>query len=262
MVSTWSLSYKELYLLNQLLEGNEWIGINDPYIGYTDEEMKDEWKQALRDLSNRGLVKMTDDELIFEDEFIHAVWIIAKSNLIAEIETDFVEQSQFFFGDDKVIECMKETEERVTVYAHPTHELAFNQVIYPRLLMGVEHLEPRLDDSFHIRTSEYEDYCAQGMINDKDRLKEETGSSLMIDQFNRAIQRRRHTNRLMVFYKQESSWNIEGVHLLSSPSYNWALRMVTRDGAEWLQVKQVAGMDLLNEIGGAFNRVKGKQTVH
>ncbi|MGM0842520.1 MAG: hypothetical protein ACQEWE_17405 [Bacillota bacterium] len=264
-MANWTLTNKDLYLLVKMLGGKVLIGISNPFPDYQDDELEKEWEMMFKKLHKFELVHYIEGELKFEDRFIGAMWVISKSNLVAEIVTDQLEQSIFYFSDDQVVECIKETETSYKVYTHPAPERTLNEVIFPRMLIGVENRSKRLNDSLYILPSDYLLYCEKQAISNLDELylnNEVDQGSLIIKQFNRSIQRKIHNTRLMLFYKDEHDWNIEGIHVLSSPSYNWTLRMVNEDGIEWLNARQATGELLVQEIAGVFERVKGKLGVN
>lgn len=264
-MANWTLTNKDLYLLVKMLGGKVLIGISNPFPDYQDDELEKEWEMMFKKLHKFELVHYIEGELKFEDRFIGAMWVISKSNLVAEIVTDQLEQSIFYFSDDQVVECIKETETSYKVYTHPAPERTLNEVIFPRMLIGVENRSKRLNDSLYILPSDYLLYCEKQAISNLDELylnNEVDQGSLIIKQFNRSIQRKKHNTRLMLFYKDEHDWNIEGIHVLSSPSYNWTLRMVNEDGIEWLNARQATGELLVQEIAGVFERVKGKLGVN
>ncbi|MGM0853713.1 MAG: hypothetical protein ACQEWI_14095 [Bacillota bacterium] len=261
----WTLTNKDLYLLVKMLGGKVLIGINNPFPNYRDDELEKEWEIMFKKLQKFKLVDYIEGELRFEDQFIGAMWVIAKSNLVAEIVTDQLEQSIFYFSDNQVIECMKENETSYKIYTHLAPEWTLKQVIFPRMLIGIENRSIRLNDLLYILPSDYLLYCKEQAIFNLDELSLNNGmdqDSLIVKQFNRSLKRIIHTTRLMMFYKDEHDWNIEGVHVLSSPSYNWTLRMVSKDGMEWLSARQATGEALVQEIAGVFERVKMKQEVN
>ena len=264
-MANWTLTNKDLYLLVKMLGGRVLIGISNPFPDYQDDELEKEWEMMFKKLHKLELVHYIEGELKFEDRFIGAMWVISKSNLVAEIVTDQLEQSIFYFSDDYVVECMKETETSYKVYTHPAPQRTLNEVIFPRMLIGVENRSKRLNNSLYILPSDYLLYCEKQAISNLDELSlnnEVDQGSLIIKQFNRSIQRKKHNTRLMLFYKDELDWNIEGIHVLSSPSYNWTLRMVNENGIEWLNARQATGGLLVQEIAGVFERVKEKLGVN
>lgn len=264
-MANWTLTNKDLYLLVKMLGGKVLIGISNPFPDYRDDELEEEWEMMFKKLHKFELVDHIEGELKFENRFIEAMWVIARSNLVAEVVTDQLEQSIFYFSDDQVIECMKENETSYKIYTHPAPEWTLNEVIFPRMLIGVENRSIRLNDLLYILPSDYLLYCKEQAIFNLDELSLNNGivqDSLIIKQFNRSLQRKIHTTRLMIFFKDELDWNIEGVHFLSSPSYNWTLRMVSKDGIEWLSTRQATGESLVKEIAGVFERVKLKKEVN
>ncbi|WP_044340236.1 hypothetical protein [Rossellomorea aquimaris] len=264
-MSNWIVTSKDLYLLVKMLGGKVLIGITNPFPHYQEDELEKEWEKMFKKLNKMGLVDYIQGELKFDDQFIEAVWVLARSNLVAEIVTDHQEQSIFYFSDDRVIECLKENEMSYKVIQHPAPDYTMKQIILPRMLMGIEDRSVRLNDPLYIIPSDYLLYCERQTLMNVNQVAINNNldsDSLLVKQFNRSLQRKIHTTRLMIFYKDELDWNIEGVHVLSSPSYNWTLRMVSKDGIEWLSTCQATGESLVKEIAGVFERVKLKKEVN
>ena len=264
-MANWVMTSKDLYLLVKMLGGKVLIGITNPFPFYQEDELEEEWESMFKKLNTMGLVDYIQGELKFEDEFIQAMWVLARSNLVAEIVTDHNEQSIFYFSDDRVIECLKENEMSYKVIQHPPPDYTMKQIILPRMLMGIEDRSVRLNDPLYLIPSDYDNYCVHRSIHNVNQIainNDIDSDSLLVKQFSRSIQRKIYTNRLMVFYRNELKWNIEGVHVLSSPSYNWRLRMVNKDDMEWLSACQASGKSLVQEIAGVFERVKKKQEVN
>jgi hypothetical protein len=176
--------------------------------------------------------------------------------------TDQSDQSLFYFSEDKVVEVRKRDEETYDLQSHPAPDWTWNQVIIPRMLMGVENIPVRQTKSLYLTPEEYNIYCATMKLENKDELAKRHALLVeepIIKQLDMAIQRKIHTNRLMTFYREDEQWRVEGMHLLTSPSANWTLRMVQKDGNEVLEAKQSQGQALMDEILGVVQRVKVKQ---
>jgi hypothetical protein len=264
-MANWKLTNEDLYLLVKMLGGKVLIGVSNPFPHYGEDELEKEWERMFKKLHGMELVDYMDGELKFDDSFIGAMWVLARSKLVSEVMTDEEEQSIFYFSDEMVVECMKENETNYSIYTHPAPEWTMKQVIFPRMLMGIENRTVRMNDCLYLLPRDYYQYVKeQDVFNlEQVRMNNELGEdSLLIKHFRRSVQRKIHSNRLMVFYRSESEWAIEGVHVLSSPSYNWTLRMINKDGIEWLHARQATGEVLVKEITGAFERVKVKQQVH
>jgi hypothetical protein len=264
-LSNWIVTSKDLYLLVKMLGGKVLIGITNPFPHYQeDDELEKEWESMFKKLNKMGLVDYIQGELKFEGQFIEAMWVLARSNLVAEIVTDHQEQSIFYFSDDRVIECLKESEMSFKVIQHPAPNHTMKQIIFPRMLMGIEDRAVRVGDPLYIIPREYLSYCEHLAIFNVNQVainNNMDSDCLLVKQFNKSIQRKIHTNRLMMFYRDKNEWNIEGVHVLSSPSYNWTLRMMSKNGIEWLEAKQATGDKLVREIVGVLERVKENHLV-
>ncbi|BCB06054.1 hypothetical protein [Bacillus sp. KH172YL63] len=260
----WVVTSKDLYLLVKMLGGKVLIGVTNPFPYYQEDDLQEEWESMFKKLKMMGIVDYIHGELKFEDQFIEAMWVLARSNLVAEIVTDHIEQSIFYFSDDRVIECIKEDEMSYKVIQHPAPDYTMKQIIFPRMLMGIEDRSVRLNDPLYIIPNDYQIYCKNRAIDNVNEVRINNNiasDSLLLKHFNRTIQRKIHTNRLMVFYRNGLKWNIEGVHVLSSPTYNWTLRMVNKDGMEWLEAQQASGVNLVREILGVLDRVKGNPLI-
>ncbi|MFC4025272.1 hypothetical protein ACFOUV_15860 [Oceanobacillus longus] len=260
----WTLTTKDLYLLVKMLGGKVLIGISYPFPEHRIDEMEKEWERTFKKLHKLELVDYIDGELKFKDQFIRAMWVLAKTNLVAEIVTDDKKQSLFYFSDDSVIECMKVNEAEFSVVVHHSPDWTWRQIIIPRMLMGIENLSTRMDERLLIIPNDYKRYSKDGGIYNIEQVaanNELEQDSLLVKQLNRSLQSKVHTNRLMMFYQMNNNWSIEGAHVLSSPSFNWTLRMINEDGIEWLEAKQASGKRLMREILGVMERVKEMQSV-
>lgn len=258
----WTLTMKDLYLLTKMLGAKVLVGIPNPFLAHREKDMEKEWEATFTKLHGWDLVDLVDGELQFEENFIQTLWVMARSNMVTEILTDQADQSLFYFSEDRVVDVRKRNEEEYDLQNHPTPDWTWNQVIIPRMLMGVENIPARQKKSLYLTPKEYTTYCGTAKIENRDELAERHALALedpVIKQFDIAIQRKIHTNRLMTFYRENEQWRVEGMHLLTSPSGNWTLRMVQKDGNEMLETKQSAGQELMEEILGVVKRVKVKQ---
>ncbi|MCG1021171.1 hypothetical protein [Sutcliffiella horikoshii] len=258
----WTLTIKDLYLLTKMLGAKVLVGIPNPFLRHRAEDMEQEWEDTFKKLHKMELVDLVEGELKFEEDFIQTLWVMAKSNMITEILTDQSDQSLFYFSEDKVVEVRKRDEEAYDLQSHPAPDWTWNQVIIPRMLTGVENIPVRQTKSLYLTPEEYNIYCATMKLENKDELAKRHALLVeepIIKQLDMAIQRKIHTNRLMTFYRGDEQWRVEGMHLLTSPSANWTLRMVQKDGNEVLEAKQSQGQALMDEILGVVQRVKVKQ---
>lgn len=258
-MNSWIVTSKDLYLLVKMLGGKVLIGVTNPFPHYQEDELEKEWEMMFKKLNKMGLVDFIGGELKFDDQFIGSVWVLARSNLVVEIVTDQQEQSVFYFSDDHVIECLKDKDMSYKMIKHPKPDYTMNQIILPRMLMGIENRSIRLNEPLYIIPNDYYMYCERQTVFNLSQIAMNNNidtEHLLVKQFNRSIQRKIHTNRLMMFYRSNDIWNIEGVHILSSPSYNWTLRMVQKSGIEWLEAQQATGDKLVRGIVGVLDRVK------
>lgn len=260
-----TLSTKDLCLLMKILDAKTLIGVANPFINYTDAEMDLEWEFTFKKLRELQLVDLIDGELSFEPSFIQAMWIIARTNVVVETLTDDEDRSLFYFGEKQVIQCLRVTaEEDYQVYVHGTPEWTWQHIILPKMLRGITPLPTRDSETILVHPKDYQLYCKHDKIHNLSDLAAYNGyrdDSPVIQHFRRSIQRKIHTNRLMMFYNHKKQWNIEGLHVLSSPSYNWTLKMVQQDGQELLEAKQAFGESLINDILAVVTRTKGPHPV-
>lgn len=258
----WTLTIKDLYLLTKMLGAKVLVGIPNPFLTHRAEDMEQEWEATFKKLHKMELVDLVDGELKFEENFIQTLWVMARSNMITEILTDQSEQNLFYFSEDRVVEGRKRNDEEYDLQSHPSPDWTWNQVIIPRMLMEVENIPARQTKTLYLTPEEYNIYCATMKLENKDELAERHAllvEDSIIKQLDLAIQRKKHTNRLMTFYREDEQWRVEGMHLLTSPSANWTLRMMQKDGQEMLEAKQSTGQELMEEILGVVKRVKVKQ---
>jgi hypothetical protein len=258
----WTLTIKDLYLLAKMLGAKVLVGIPNPFLRQREEDKEQEWEATFKKLHKMELVDLVDGELKFEENFIQTLWVMARSNMITEVLTNHSTQSLFYFSEDRVVEVTKGTEKEYELLSHPAPDWTWKQVIIPRMLMGVENIPARQRKSLYLTPEEYTIYCGTMKVENKDELSERHALTLedsIIKQFALAIQKKKYTNRLMTFYREDEQWRVEGMHLLTSPSSNWTLRMVQKNGKEMLETKQSQGQALMEEILGVVHRVKTKQ---
>ncbi|MGG4267542.1 hypothetical protein [Peribacillus simplex] len=170
-----------------------------------------------------GLVDYIDNELKFDDTFIGAMWVLARTNVIVEILIDEQEKSLFYFSDDSVVECSRIRDEEYSLKLHGTPDWTWNSIILPRMLINQENLPTRLSDSLLVTPQDYMVYREnRGIHNSESLIKfnELKSAPLIVKQLDRSFQRLLHTKRLMMFYHMNHQWNVEGLHVLASPSYN------------------------------------------
>ncbi|MGB3101592.1 MAG: hypothetical protein WBB56_06765, partial [Psychrobacillus psychrotolerans] len=69
-----------------------------------------------------------------------------------------------------------------------------------------------------------------------------------------------HNNRLMVFFKEDNHWVIEGMQVLTSPRNNWTFKMVKKDNKELLEGKQSSNLEIVSEILDVLVRMQNQKT--
>ncbi|MDQ0273325.1 hypothetical protein [Cytobacillus purgationiresistens] len=256
------LSRKDLCILMNVLGAKTLIGIANPFTQHTNEEMELEWEMTFKKLNSMGLVDLIDEELKFDEPFIQSMWVLARTNVVVETLTDD-EQSLFYFSDHSVIQCLQVNDDDYKVYIHHTPDWTWNHVIIPKMLMGIENIPVRFTRSLLVDPQDYNIYCENLRVHNQEELAELNNldhDHLMLKQFNRSLQRKIYNSRLMMFYRNNNQWNVEGIHVLSSPSFNWTLKMINRNGQELLEAKQSGGANLMNEILDVIKRAKVEQT--
>ncbi|WP_243292785.1 hypothetical protein [Bacillus sp. FJAT-47783] len=258
------LSNKDIFLLMNILGAESLIGISNPFLQHSKEDMEKEWERTFKKLHNLGFVDFVESELKFDKTFIHSMWVMARTNVIVETMTDDLDKSLLYFNKEAVTECKRLEEEQYLVLVHGTPEWTWNHVLLPRMLMGQENLPIRSTDTLLITPDDYKVYCERCEIHNPEELSKNNelkSNSLIVRQFNKSIQRKKYSKRMMMFYRLNKCWNVEGLHVLASPSYNWTLKMVNRNGQEWLEAKQGTSKDILKEVLDVIKCVKQEQPV-
>ncbi|MGG3889381.1 hypothetical protein [Metabacillus fastidiosus] len=260
----WTLTSKDIFILMKVLGAKALIGISNPFLYNNESEVEKEWEHTFKKLHKIGLVDLINEEIKFEDTFIGAMWVIARTNLITEIIVDNNDKSLFYFSDQYVVECHRLEDDQYDIYLHGSPDQTWNHTIFPKMLMGVENLPVRFSEHLLIDPEDYKKYCLNSKIHNIEQIalnNKLENSSLLVNQFNRSVQRKIHNNRLMMFYQMNNKWNVEGIHILTSPAYNWTLRMIHQNSREWLEARQGTGTDILKEIMDIIKRVKQEQAV-
>lgn len=93
------------------------------------------------------------------------------------------------------------------------------------------------------------------MTADLNVFNQENFSEMGVKRLDKAIQQKIYNQRLMMFYKNNDQWKIEGIHVLTSPSANWVLKMVNVNKVELLEAKQSSGLEIVTEILAVIRRV-------
>lgn len=237
------------------------IGLSYPFSGQDPRQFDIEQEITFRKLHQLGLVDLISGELSFNDEFIGAMWVIARSNVVVEMVLDEHEKTLFYFSDQQVIECTRLHENQLAIRILGKPDETWNDIILPRMLKGVENLPVQTTQHLLISPADYKKYVQDHKIDHLEQIEEtnrlETGS-VIVKQFHKAVQRKIHSQRLMMFYQFNDQWNVEGIHVLTSPSYNWVLRMIQHEHDEWLEARQASGADIVKEIVDVIARVKNE----
>jgi hypothetical protein len=253
------LTNKDIYILMNILGAKTLIGLSYPFTEQDPRQFDAEQEITFKKLHHLGLVDLVKGELAFNEEFIQAMWVIAKSNVVVEMVLDESEKTLFYFSDQQVIECARKNEDQFTITILGKPDATWKDIILPRMLKGVENLPVHSSHHLLITPKDYNNYVKTHKIDNLEEIEKNNlleNQSLLVRQFHKAVQRKIHSNRLMMFYQINNQWNVEGIHVLTSPSYNWILRMISHQNEEWLEVKQASGASIVKEIVDVIARVK------
>lgn len=242
---------KDIYVMMQTLNTKTLIGFSNPFEHLTKYEIEKEWEKTYKKLHKLNLIDFVDNEIKLEENFGNALWIMSRTNMVVEILKDGHQKSYFYFSKDHVVEC-KETEQgEYTLYVHGTPDQVWNNVIYPRMLVGVESYSGAAGETIFVPTSAYNAWVKARALTDMQILESiNSGENwkCISDQLDAALKSMIHNNRLMVFFKEDADWVIEGMHVLTSPNNNWTFKMIEKDNEELLEGRQSSNMDIVSEI--------------
>lgn len=258
---TYRLTNKDIYILMNILGAKTLIGLSYPFTGQNPLPYHVEQEITFKKLHHLGLVKLVNEELVFNEEFIQAMWVIAKSNVVVEMVLDEREKTIFYFSDQNVIECEQINSDQYTIRILGKPDETWNDIILPRMLRGVENLSVHSSHHLLISPADYKNYVLTQEIDHLDEIEKTNDlekDNLLVRQFHKAIQRKIHNYRLMMFYQNNNHWSVEGIHVLSSPSYNWVLKMIHHENEEWLKAQQASGASIVKEIVDVIARVKNE----
>jgi len=257
MIPTFTVN--DLFVMMQTLNAKTLIGFTDPFKYFTKQEIEKEWEITYKKLHKLELIDLVNGEVKLEEAFSNALWIMSRTNLTVEILTDWKKKSLFYFGNDNVLECSKLEDGTYTLYMHGSPGDTWNNVIYPRMLAGVQKQKVQSDENILISTSDYIDWLKNGIHIESsklEKLNENRDLGLLTRQLKNTFQHKIHNNRLMIFYKEDFEWSIEGLHVLTSPTSNWIFKMINEGESELLEGKQSTSVDVVIAILDVLRRVK------
>jgi len=249
----------DIFVMLQTLNTKSIIGFSNPFIKLTKQEIEKEWEKTYKKLHLRGLINLVDGEVKIEEGFVNALWIMSRTNLTVEMLTDGKKKNVFYFGTENVVECSRTADNNYTLYMHGAPDDTWNDVIYPRMLAGVEKQHVQMKDSILIPTSMYNKCIEKGLVLDTAKLEPFNASqnlNSITKKLNHSIKNKIHNSRLMLFYKEDSKWSIEGLHILTSPTGNWTFKMINENEVELLEAKNSTSIEIVAEILDVMRRVR------
>ena len=249
-----TFSHKDLYFLMLIMDTEILIGFSNPFEGKSHHEISLEWKKTREKLDQLQLLKISGEDVQMEEQFQNALWIMSRTNLVVEIVKDGLKKSYFYFSRQNVVECAQMENGEYTLYMHSTPEVTWNDVIYPRMLTGVEERRIRTNDKIYISPTEYNKWVKEN------RMEHTSEDSLTF--LRQAFSQKIHNHRIMLFHKGDTEWKIEGLHVLTSPEGNWVLKMINKDGVELLEGKQSTNIGILSDILALLQTImENQQTI-
>ena len=261
MIPTFTV--QDIFVMMQTLNTKTLIGFSNPFEHLTKYEIEREWEKTYKKLHKLNLIDLVDKEIKLEENFGNALWIMSRTNMVVEIIKDGTEKSYFYFSKDHVVECKENDDSEFTLYVHGTPDYVWNNVIYPRMLLGVESRSNGEGETILIPTSSYNSWVKARSITDVQNLESinsgENWKSVS-SQLDAALKSMVHNNRLMVFFKEDNHWVIEGMHVLTSPRNNWTFKMVKKDNKELLEGKQSSNLEIVSEILDVLVRMQNQKT--
>ncbi len=249
-----TFSNKDIYFLMQIMDTDLLIGFANPFQGMSRIEISSEWKKTREKLEQLQLLTISEDDARLEEHFQAGLWIMSQTNLVVEILKDGHQKSMFYFSRQNVVECSQVENGEYTLYMHGPPDATWNDVIYPRLLTGVEERKILTNEKLYISRREYNKWIKE---NKMEYTSDPSTENLVF--LKRAFDEKILNSRIMLFHKVESDWTIEGLHVLTSPVGNWILKMINRDGVELLEAKQSTNIGIVSDILTLLQRIMDNQ---
>ncbi|MEI4768664.1 hypothetical protein WAX74_03200 [Psychrobacillus sp. FJAT-51614] len=262
MIPTFTLN--DIFVMMQTLNAKTLIGFADPFQYLTKQEVEKEWERTYKKLHKLKLLDFVDGEVKLEEGFANALWIMSRTNMVVEILRNAESKSLFYFGTTNVVECSRNEDNAYTLYTHGTPDTTWNEVIYPRMLMGVEgnKIQTKTNNKIIIPTREYREWVKNGEIINEEKLvsiNENQDVGKLVNILKQSFQNRINNNRLMIFYRENNKWTIEGLHVLTSPNQNWTFKMIRKNEMELLEGKPSTNIEIVAGILDVLRRVKEKK---
>ncbi|MCX7749942.1 MAG: hypothetical protein N2645_24135 [Clostridia bacterium] len=131
-----SCDIRELAFLASLLDANSIFGINNPFSGLSNEDIKSEWPKAQESLINKQFIQMAEDGGIIIDEVIAAIvktcafanHCIVVNHTAEDQSTDF---HNFYITEALAVEVKVHSgsDTICEMIAYPTVKQIYNQII-------------------------------------------------------------------------------------------------------------------------------------
>ncbi|TCP31196.1 hypothetical protein EV207_10379 [Scopulibacillus darangshiensis] len=246
------LSNKEIFVLLGLLEAPAVIGIDNPFSGLQEEGLKYEWESVIKNLKDRELVgKREDGELWIDEGLISALSVMAYSNTIIQVDApDKSSQSFFYFAEEFVIECGRINDDLYYLQQKSEPKIALKNEIFPKV--GLEHNQISKSGTLVLPGTLINDWLNEkGDFNNLDsiicRINNLNQIPALWADLKKSLHRNERINRMMMYHFNKDHWTAEGLFVVFSPSNNWTLRMIEKNGKELLEAKQVDLFGLTKE---------------
>jgi len=260
MIPTFTV--QDIFVMMQTLNTKTLIGFSNPFEHLTKYQIEKEWEKTYKKLHKLRLIDLVGKEIKLEENFGNALWIMSRTNMVVEIIKDVNQKSYFYFSKDHVVECKENQENEYTLYVHGTPDHVWNNVIYPRMLVGIESHSVDVGESIFVPTAAYNAWVKARTVIDVHSLEAiNSGENWkrISSQLDAALQSMIHNNRLMVFFKEDTHWVIEGMHVLTSPKNNWTFKMIQKDNKELLEGKKSSNLNIVSEILEVLVKIQNQQ---
>ena len=262
MIPTFTV--QDIFVMMQTLNTKTLIGFSNPFEHLTKYEIEKEWEKTYKKLQKINLIDFVNEEIKLEENFGNALWIMSRTNMVVEIIKDGNLKNYFYFSKEHVVECKENEDSEFTLYVHGKPDHVWNNVIYPRMLVGVESHSADAGETIFVPTADYNTWVKAGSVTDVQSLEGiNPGENWkrVTSHLNAALKSMVHNNRLMVFFKEDARWVIEGMHVLTSPNNNWTFKMIKKDNIELLEGKQSSNLDIVSEILDVLVRMQNQQAM-
>ncbi|MFD2922406.1 hypothetical protein [Halobacillus naozhouensis] len=254
------LTHNEIYVLLGLIKAPIAFGIDAPFLALSNEEVKKEWEGVIISLRDRNLLgKDEDGEFWIDEDMITSLSVMAYSNVVIQVDSLYkmTSHSTFYVAEEFVIECEKLNNKLFRLQQLDEPNVAIKNVILPRV--GLDHKNASksgiltLPGTFINECIDNKSYLN---IDDENvrNLNDSNQSLSLWKDLKKSLNRSERISRMVMYYFTDNNWKVEGVFAVFSPSNNWTLRMIEKDGKEYLQAKQVDLLGLTKEYGAVLER--------